>query len=423
MKLRQRLRFVERMASAIAVPDTDGPRPVAGGLLFSCHDVDRSMVGPEGLRFSPLLEGIRQLAAPATLPVSNLTHPWATFPGHRVQGGSVTVNRRIMALRLRAKLRRRAGLDDESEFYARVLGHLRPRFVFSIQPPAGLCLAARRAGIPLAEAMHGTNVSLADEVFVREMSRPDEWQPQIVISYDDVTHGTVSTLCEGRPIRALRAGDPWLIACRRQRHVQGALPGRRERRALVTLQWGYDGERAALSGIVPDGVFHPALEQAIAEAARDGWTFLVRMHPIQMNAPGYRHHRRRIQALAARHANVEVAQATSWPLPLLLDEVAGHITLSSSAVGEAAVAGVRSLTLCPTLHAGGAHEGLFHELRDAGMVDFGRLDATSIVGWLAQCAPPPMRTTHDDAAAFEREARFYSDLIGEAAHARQGVPA
>ena len=161
----------------------------------------------------------------------------------------------------------------------------------------------------------------------------------MIISYDAVTHETVRALTKDRPIRALRAGDPWLIACRR-RAVAPLVAGRRERRAIVTLQWGYDGERDSLTGIVPDGVLHSALEQAIADAGSDGWTILMRMHPIQMNAPGYGHHRRRIQALAARHAHVEVAQASSWPLPLLMDEVAAHITLSSSAVGEATVAGV-----------------------------------------------------------------------------------
>ena len=49
----------------------------------------------------------------------------------------------------------------------------------------------------------------------------------MIISYDAVTHETVRALTKDRPIRALRAGDPWLIACRRQSGRAGSLPGRR----------------------------------------------------------------------------------------------------------------------------------------------------------------------------------------------------
>ncbi len=420
MSQRQRLRFVQRALSAVAVPDRPWPAPDDGTLLMSCHDVDRSMRDAAGCRFSPLLEGVRQLAAGPATPIRHLSHPWAVVRGSEVQGGAITLNRRMIALRLRALAARRADarMAREVALYTRLLQALRPVFVFSIQPPAALCTAARRLGTPLAELMHGTNVSLSDPVFVRHMSIPDEELPPLIISFDDVTHATVKMLAADREIRPLRAADPWLIACRRQRERGGSLPGARQRRMLLTLQWGYDGERDALSNIVPDGVLHPALERAISECGPRGWTVLVRMHPIQMNAPGYRHHRRRIEALAARHSHVEVAHATSWPLPLLLEEVTAHMTMSSSAVGEAAVAGVRSLALCPTLHPGGAHHGLFRELEHDGLVTFGRLDPADIVRWLDGCAPPARRDIHDEGAAGEREARFYAELI-----AMRGAPA
>jgi hypothetical protein len=38
--------------------------------------------------------------------------------------------------------------------------------------------------------------------------------------------------------------------------------------------------------------------------------------------------------------------------------------------------------LCPTLKAGGAHEGWFSELSEAGLVTLGELDAGQIQGWV-----------------------------------------
>jgi hypothetical protein len=412
--LRQPLRQTLRAFGVLAVPDTGWPAPSEGGLLLSCHDVDRGMRDEAGRRFSPLLAGIGHLAARGRA-AHHLAHPWTALPSREVTPSTLMLNRRMLRARLRAWLERRPGarLVREAAIYRRLLQTLRPAFAFAIQPPAGLCVAARECGVPLAEVMHGTHVSLSDRIWADYFGRPETQVAPLVISFDDVTHASVSTWAQGRDIRTVRARDPWLLTCRHlgRRGQGGGLPGRRERRALVTLQWGYDGERAAFTGIVPDGVLHPALAQAFAAGAQRGWNFLVRLHPIQMTAPGYRHHRNRIAALAAQLPNVEMTQATSWPLPLLLDEVAAHVTMCSSAVGEASAAGVRSLALCPTLLPGGAHEDLFRELRDAGTVTLGHLDAGDILTWLDRCSPPPPRDTAADEREHEDALRFYERLL------------
>ena len=46
------------------------------------------MADAAGLRFSPLLEGIRHLTQSAGLPVCNLTHPWAVFRGEQVKAAA-----------------------------------------------------------------------------------------------------------------------------------------------------------------------------------------------------------------------------------------------------------------------------------------------------------------------------------------------
>lgn len=411
--LRERMRFAERVALAFMVADTPWPAPRRrGGVLFSCYDVDRGMKDEQGLRFSPLLEGLAQLLAPLRLDAMHLTHPWAVFAGHQVRGGALTLNRRFMRLRLRAKLPGGDPLALETAAYAALLDRLSPERIFSIQPPLALCIAARRAGIVLTELMHGTHISIDDRIFCAHMARPEDHLPQEILSFDDVTDATVRQLTQGRSIRTLRATAPWLLACRRRQSAAPALPGRRERRVLVTLQWGYDGEREALSGIVPDGVLHPALEDAIAGGRARGLHFLLRMHPIQVNAPGYAHHRRRIEKLAARHPHVEYTLATAWPLPLLLDEVSAHVTMSSSSVGDAAAAGVKSLALCPTLQAGRANHGLFRELEASGQLRFGRLAADDILDWLDTTTLPPPRDPRCDSEAFKREAAFYAGLLG-----------
>lgn len=426
MNLRNSWRLLSRVASSFSVVDRPVARPGGRVVLFSCHDVDRAM-SEGGLRFSPLLEGIREMVEQLGFACVNLTHPYASLRSTEVKDGTITVNYRALAIRLLAAAMRVAGrppaqarFEHETRLYARVLMQLQPQIVFSIQPPAALCRAASRAGVRVIEAMHGTNISLADKVFGSHMAQPDELLPQVILSFDDVSQATLLALCARRGITALRAFDPWLHSCRRRQAPAGADTTPGDKRVLVTLQWGYDGERATLANIIPNGVLHPVLEEAIAATEGRGITFWLRLHPIQMNAPGYRHHRRHVEALAARYRHVEFEHPTKWPLPLLLDEVSAHVTMSSSSVGEAAVAGVPSLMLCPTLRPGGAHHGLFRELESAGSVTFGSLDAQAITNWIEQwpARSAPAERVHEAERRQQSELRFYSALIEPSAAGR-----
>lgn len=419
MSLRNLLRFLQRVARSLTVPDHMPPLPQGRRVLFSCHDVDRAMRDDEG-RYSPILEGIRSTVEDLGYVTINLSHPYAVFRSNQIKGGTATVNYRSFLIRLRALLRTRgarAGLRLELEIrlYRDLLQRVGPELVVSIQPPAALCLAAKQLGIRVAEAMHGTNISLSDKVFCAHMVQPDNVLPDIILSFDDVSQKTVSTLCSGRGIAAFRARDPWLhLLRRRQAMSRRERPVQRDGKTiLITLQWGYDGERDSLSNIIPNGILHPALESVFAATAGSGLHFQLRMHPIQVNAAGYRRHRRYIEALCERHPHLEWRHATSAPLPLLLDDASGHITMCSSSVGEALVAGVPSLLLCPTLHEGGANFGLFRELESSGLVRFGTLDSDGIHYWIDSCPTraPVDRSTAGIDEAHQEEKCFYAALI------------
>lgn len=433
MNPRKAWRLLNRLVALLAVPDARTARPAGRVVLFSCSDLDRGMT-EGGLRYSPQLQGIRDIVEDLGLGAVHLTHPFASFRSAQVKDGAITINYRTVALRLVALLlwplgrKKSAALRKRLEvaLYAHLLRSIRPEVVFSIQPPFALCQAARQVGIRVVEALHGSNISLSDRIFREHMANPEHWLAHVYLAFDDVTRATFSTFGAGRDMVTLRTDDPWLHSCRRYRQrwqhidsVQG------QRCVLVTLQWGYDGERDSLSNIIPNGVVHPTLEAAIAATTGSGIVFWLRLHPIQMNAPGYRHHRRVVQALARRYPHVEFEQATALPLPLLLEQASAHITMSSSSVGEAAVAGVPSLMLCPTLHPGGAHDGMFRELAAAGQVTFGRLDAAAIVDWIKRC---PNRAVRDEdpeetRRRHERALSFYADLVSGPGAAPAGATA
>lgn len=422
MSLRNRWRLVNRLVKAFTVFDSMPRHPAVRSVLFSCHDVDRSMV-ENGLRYSPLLEGIEDIVAELGHDSVRLSHPFSVFRSEAVKGGAITVNYRAMAIRLRVFLLRLVAPAKrdatrsklEQDLYGSILAALRPALVFSIQPPEALCLAARAHGIKVVEAMHGTNISANDRIIGAHMALPAERLPHTMLTFDPVSQVSLSSMCAGKETRVCQADDPWLHRLRRL-HAADARDEREPKgvkRVLLTLQWGYDGERDSLSNIIPNGVVHPAIVAAMAATEGRGIEFHIRLHPIQMNAPGYRHHRRFVETLVRRHPHVSFERATRMPLPILLDEMSAHLTMSSSSVGEAAVAGVPTLLLCPTLHRGGAHDGMFRELEADGLATFGRLDADGILKWID--AQPLLDETNRKPYDLERmhqaQLGFYSRLL------------
>jgi hypothetical protein len=422
MKLRDLQRSAGRLSRALSVPDHWISPPPSPYVLFSCHDADRSMV-ENGKRYSPLLESIRQIYAELGYGALNLSHPLAVSSGRSVKDGSITLNYRSLQNRLRlmagrAKRATNTWTDLEEALFADVLNRLRPELIVAIQPPLGMCRAARRLGIGVVEPMHATQLSLTDKIFVKHMRNADTVLPNVILAFDDVTQATLESLCAGRSITPMRANDPWrhslALARARAAHAPQSAQAARPKQVLVTLQWGYDGDRDSLSNIIPNGILHPALEAAFAAPESKDIRFLVRMHPIQMTKPGYRHHLRYIQKLAERLPNVEYAEASARPMPLLLDEVDAHITMSSASVGNAAAVGVQSLALCPTLHEGGAHFGFFRELEASGMVTFGSLDTAAILSWIAQRPRRDAPAANDAEQRHGAELAFYRNLMDEA---------
>lgn len=420
MSLRNRWRFLSRFAKALTVFDHTPPRPDGRVVLFSCHDVDRSMVSA-GLRFSPILQGIEETFEAMGYGIVRLSHPYAVFGSGRIRGRALTLNYRALAIRLRAVLTRAAAparLARETALYGELLDRLRPELVVSIQPPAALCLAARERGLKVVEALHGTHISATDRIIGAHMAEPVDQLPHVMLTFDPVSQASLTSMCAGRATQVRQAADPWLLSLRRQRvaderkhPAEAAAPP--VKRVLLSLQWGYDGERESLANIIPNGVIHPAVEAAMAATAGTGLEFHVRLHPIQMNSPGYRHHRRHVEGLSRRFVHVSHERATAMPLPLLLDGMSAHMTMSSSSVGEAAVAGVPTLLLCPTLHPGGAHDGMFKELAADGMATFGRLEADSIVAWISSqpLLTPADRPGYDVERQQRAQRAFFSDLL------------
>ncbi|MGK2231962.1 MAG: hypothetical protein ACI92O_001121 [Colwellia sp.] len=395
-------------------------------ILFGCHDVNRSMI-EKGECFSPILEGVKSLVEQDGFTFVNLTHPFAILNNKSIKGGSVTVNYRFLWMRIKLFLMSRVCKKDyetyrielEEAFYNSMLTQLKPQIVFSLQPPLAFCRAARKMGIKVVELMHFNNISLKDKIFVKHLSIADELLPNIILSFDKCSYDTVSTLTQGRDIKSFYIEDAWYNYLKfkgkdsKESEMVISLTGDYDVKVLISLQWGYDGERDSLSNIIPNGILHPQIEKVISAEKNKNILFLIRLHPIQRLRPWYKHHVDYINALVSKFPNVEVDISSSVPLHFLLEDVNFHITMSSSCVGEAALAKVPSLLLCPSLHIGGENYGLFRELESEGGVEFGVLDDIYIQNWLKKARVDDEHTNYDTDEIRRSLKEFYLNLINK----------
>lgn len=416
MKIKQYAKSVwEKLAvggSVLIAASRSGQNPesVEKCILYSGSDANRGHCGPDGY-FSPILDPIQEYYKRRSFKAINLSYPLSYYHSSEVRGGAILLNRRAIAIiliELVEKIALGNGIAAQRKSNRRVLllknmlSILKPNLIFAFQATQELCKAAHELDIAVVEPMHGMNLSPKDEIFkntifgIAPVALPDAY-----LAYDDRTQVTLSELIDDREITVFRMPHPWHVECQ---NIDSLLldvkwssilfSSTKPVKILVALQWGYAGERDSLSNIIPNGILHPSIEQAIVENPDVLW--LLRMHPVQIKARGYKAHRDYVQSLTERHPNVEWQDATELPLPTILAHVQGHITMTSGTAGEAAIFGVPSLLLCPTLKPGGAHSGWFTELAKEGVVEFGELESGYITKWILRLSTDKDKSQQKD---------------------------
>jgi hypothetical protein len=370
-------------------------------ILYSASDANRAHHASDGC-LSPILEPIREYYKRNSYNAINLSYPLSYYHSSEVKGGAILLNGKAIIIIL-AELVEKLLLGHDIALQRKsnrrvkllksLLSKIKPNLIFAFQATPELCKAAHELNMAVVEPMHGMHVSPNDKIFRSSISGISrEALPDAYLAYDGRTHATLSELIGDLSIDVFRIPHPWHVECNDYNStIIDRKPSSiifstyRSIKILVTLQWGYAGERESLSNIIPNGVMHPALEKAIVENQHVLW--LLRMHPVQLRTRGYRAHRNFVRSLSERHSNVEWRDATAFPLPIILANVQGHITMTSGSTGEAAIFGVPSLLLCPTLKAGGAHSGWFSELVEEGLVEFGQLRTECITNWISRLSP------------------------------------
>lgn len=366
-------------------------------ILYSCLDVDRFAMVSSKI-FSPLLSSIHEYLK-TDFTCINITHSISFFPSRKILGGQISLNFYFIKIKLFGKFisifTRNNNLNffelkQKVKLYECIIRINNVKYIFAIQPPHELCLAAHNLSIKVIEPIHGMNLSVNDNVFMNTIhSIPDNQLPDFYLTFDKQTLNSLSFFLKGRAAKPFYMPHPWHVECYKNTStlVNNNFKSDRsfdsyDKIILLSLQWGYDGEREIFNGLISNGVIHEAILEVIQKYSNFYW--LIRLHPVQMKGNRYLKHRTLVYELAKKFENIEYELATSTPLPILLSKVDGHITMSSGSAGEAAQLRVPSLMLCPTLREGGALYGSFTITDCQEIISFQEATTENVYNWINQ---------------------------------------
>ncbi|MBF4521108.1 hypothetical protein IS511_07975 [Acinetobacter towneri] len=355
-------------------------------VLFFCHDVNRGVtLGNKA--YSPLIDSVRQELEQKGYKCLTIANPWSKMIGEVAYGRPIAINRSYFISKVVKKI---LGIRADLKLYKNILKLAEPKLIITIGCNNELCEAAHSLNVYHIELLHGIGYT----------SIPWGWGkaqkshlPQGIFSLDKISTTTFKQL-ENLNIDIKQIKHPFLS--RFIKEETNLLPAewvlkkskkKYKKEILISLQWGYASqidEIEIFEGYLKNGLFYEELEEIIQETKETVlWRF--RFHPVQYRQPEkYKKLLDYMDNFIARNPNCEWKESTYLPLPAILKNCSGHLTMSSMSSYEAAYMGVPTLALCPSLQ-NGIYGDCFEDLVESRYLEKQKFNVEKVKHWLWSC--------------------------------------
>lgn len=358
-------------------------------LIFS-HDNDYSLT-LDNKAYSPLMDSLREDIERRGWETQTIGHPFSRIADCGAWSKPILFNRSYLIARIKDKIYNLKPLTaffkrkrtNTFYLYKKILEKSEPACIITIGSPPDLCQAAKEKSIPCIELLHGIGFTKVDWGYDK---RTDSELPSGILSLDTVSTKAFQTL---ESVKIQQIPHPFLK--RFQEGRNNSLPNywktihindKHKKIILISLQWGYDGTYPELRGILKNHIMPQELIGAIQSSMDKNIIWAFRLHPVQLREQRYKHHLDHIKDFCENHINTQWQWFTEIPLPIVLKQCSGHITMSSMSSYEAAYMGVKTLALCPTLQKGAHNQNMFSDLEDAGYLTKTRANIEEIIEWV-----------------------------------------
>lgn len=368
----------------INIKDTSKKIKKCDVLLF-CHDADRG-VDLNGKAYSPLIDSFREELEKLGYVCQTIAHPWSKLGAAEAFGSPILCNFNYLLSLAYKKI----GVSKKStiNFYKKIYKKSNPKVIISIGCNDNLCEAAWELGIFHVELLHGIGYNPIPWGWDKKNKKH---LPQAILSLDTVSTKTFSSL-DKKGVETIEIEHPFLKRFSKQnttslpKEWKASRPNKNyEKEILISLQWGYASGIDAIDYFdtnLENGLFHKEIEDVISlHTETIYWRF--RFHPVQHRHPEkYRKLFDYMDNFIKKHPNCDWKESTQKPLPTILSQCTGHITMSSMVSYEAAYMGIPTLALSSNLKKGGLYENLFTDLAKSGYLEKKEATFEEINNWV-----------------------------------------
>lgn len=370
-------------------------------VLLICHDADRGD-SKDGLPYSKIIGTLHELIESFGYKCAQFARPYSELVGEKAWGNPYSldkyfkklpywnsdVNRNLRRFS-RGRIKKEVILFEPIHVYQWLLFWTRPKLIISIEPPVELCRAAHRLKIPVIEPLHG--FGYAEEIPWGYDERAKEELPTHIISFDQLSTTVFQPLSE-KGLKILEMEHPWYSKTIRsqidkeEQKDNWILEVRKKYRKviLVSLVWGYGDDYGAheeFSGILTENHLIPQQVVDLIGETHEDIFWLIRRHPVQLHAEEYKYQLEFLDGLVENNPNCDWQKSSTSSLDSILPHVDGHLTMSSMTSYDAALFGIKTLTLCPTLLPGAVHDRRFMDLEKLNYAEKGTFDKEEIRAW------------------------------------------
>lgn len=355
MNLWNYLRFARSAPRALLLRDSWKKAGRVDVLMISA-DSKRGELTRDGRRFNRLLDTLGLLFEREGVTSLHLSRPPSVLTTDKLWARSATFNRLYFSgLVLDFFFGRLIGdhLRFQRAAFGRILNRTQPRLVLAEESRGYMWQACQSRNIPLVEVLHGLGYPDLSRTptFSRE---PSEGLPPAIASFDPTSSDSWMEITGGKG-GLINLRNFWVEEFRKDKSSPGIkelLDLRSmntegyEYKILVSLSWSY-GSRSKKSQM-PDWKLLDlplGLLEAI-ETLGDRAFWMIRLHPAQVNSlnPHLSRQTQFVEGFFDGKTNVDVKNATTAPLPHLLNIATHHITSKSMAAFEAAAHAVPTLS-------------------------------------------------------------------------------
>lgn len=376
-------------------------------VLLLCHDVDRSL-SLNGKAYSPLIDSVRKDLEIRGLRCSSIAHFGSKITKEKGYGNPISFNSTYFLYRILKKVSNFFGLPIayKNDPFTRMLKKTKAKLIITIGSSAELAFAARLRGVFHVELLHGIGYAFLPWGWDK-LSR--EYLPQGVLSLDNVSTKRF-LLLQDRGIETRTIPHPFLkLWSPNKSHLIPAefklnftYPKKYLKHILVSLTWGYAGDHnysdTHFAGILENGLFFNEIGELVREEGDIFWHF--RFHPVQLRMSKYKKLLQFMDDFVSSNPNSDWRESSRVPLPSVAVYCQGNIVMSSMACYDAAVVGLPSLMICPTVQKGAIYQDAFSELEIDGYLTKAKICKEMLRNWVhkTERIKPRLSNLNDDHA-------------------------